>query len=80
MMIDNNIHVLIMIDNNIHVQTEDLSKAEEEQMLAKIDEISFNLHVLETYLNRHRSLVPERYRMLLNRLQQNPRLQVLDKY
>ncbi|XP_011352287.1 dynein regulatory complex subunit 7 [Ooceraea biroi] len=60
-------------------QTEDLSKTEEEQMLAKISEISFNLHVLERYLNRHRDSVPERYKILVDRLQQNPRLQALKK-
>ncbi|XP_024880776.1 dynein regulatory complex subunit 7, partial [Temnothorax curvispinosus] len=61
-------------------QTVDLSKAEEEQMLAKINEISFNMHVLETYLNRHRDVVPQRYRILVDRLRQNPHLQVLQKY
>lgn len=61
-------------------QTEDLSKTEEEQMLTKINEISFNLHVLETYLNRHRDLLPGRYKILVDRLQQNPHLQALKKY
>lgn len=61
------------------MQSVDLSKAEEDQMLAKINELSFNLHVLETYLNRHRDQVPERYRILTDRLQQNPYLQVLQK-
>lgn len=60
-------------------QSVDLSKAEEEQMLAKINEISFNMHVLETYLNRHRDVVPQRYRTLLERLRQNPYLQLLQK-
>lgn len=49
-------------------------------MLTKINEISFNLHVLETYLNRHRDLLPGRYKILVDRLQQNPHLQALKKY
>ncbi|KMQ90893.1 coiled-coil domain-containing protein lobo-like protein [Lasius niger] len=60
-------------------QSVDLPKTEEDQMLAKINEISFNVHVLETYLNRHRDLVPKRYKILVDRLQQNPYLQVLQK-
>lgn len=70
----------IIIINNIYMQSVDLSKTEEEQILAKINEISFNVHVLETYLNRHRDVVPQRYRILVDRLQQNPHLQVLQKY
>jgi len=66
--------------NNIYVQSVDLSKAEEEQILAKINEISFNIHVLETYLNRHRDVVPQKYRVLVDRLRENPHLQVLQKY
>ncbi|XP_018394490.1 PREDICTED: dynein regulatory complex subunit 7 isoform X2 [Cyphomyrmex costatus] len=62
------------------MQTVDLSKTEEEQMLAKINEISFNIHVLETYLNWHRDVVPQRYRILVDRLRQNPHLQVLQKH
>lgn len=62
------------------MQSVDLSKTDEEQILAKINEISFNVHVLETYLNRHRDVVPQRYRILVDRLQQNPHLQVLQKY
>ncbi|XP_025988502.2 dynein regulatory complex subunit 7 [Solenopsis invicta] len=61
-------------------QSVELSKAEEEQMMTKINETSFNMHVLETYLNRHRDVVPQRYRTLLNRLQQNSHLQILQKY
>ncbi|XP_070159520.1 dynein regulatory complex subunit 7 [Polyergus mexicanus] len=60
-------------------QSVDLPKAEEDQMLAKINEISFNLHVLETYLNWHRDQAPRRYRILTDRLRQNPHLQVLQK-
>ncbi|XP_011641883.1 dynein regulatory complex subunit 7-like [Pogonomyrmex barbatus] len=60
-------------------QSVDLPKAEEEQILAKINEISFNMHVLETYLNRYRDSVQQRYRILIDRLQQNPHLQVLQK-
>lgn len=73
------VEVIIQIVNNIYIQTEDLSKAEEEQILAKIDEMSLNVQMLEEYLNRHRNVAPERYKMLLNRLQQNPRLEILDK-
>ncbi|CAL1679691.1 unnamed protein product [Lasius platythorax] len=60
-------------------QSVDLPKTEEDQMLAKINEISFNVHVLETYLNRHRDLVPKRYKILVDRLRQNPYLQILQK-
>ncbi|XP_072742511.1 dynein regulatory complex subunit 7 [Anoplolepis gracilipes] len=60
-------------------QTADLPKAEEDQILAKINEISFNLHVLETYLNRHRDQIPQRYRILTDRLRQSPHLRVLQK-
>lgn len=70
----------IIIINNICMQTVDLSKTKEEQMLAKINEISFNMHVLETYLNWHRDVVPQRYRVLVDRLRRNPHLQVLQKH
>ncbi|KYN37462.1 hypothetical protein ALC56_08175 [Trachymyrmex septentrionalis] len=62
------------------MQTEDLSETEKDEMLAKINEISFNMHVLETYLNWYRDIVPQRYRILADRLQQNPHLQVLQKH
>ncbi|KYN17744.1 hypothetical protein ALC57_09957, partial [Trachymyrmex cornetzi] len=61
-------------------QTVDLSKTKKEEMLAKINEISFNMHVLETYLNWHRGVVPQRYRVLVDRLRRNPHLQVLQKH
>ncbi|XP_067217266.1 dynein regulatory complex subunit 7 [Linepithema humile] len=60
-------------------QSEDLSKTEEEQMLAKINEMNFDIHVLETYLNRHRDMVSKKYRLLFDRLQQHSQLQVLQK-
>lgn len=59
------------------MQSVDLPKTEEDQILAKINEINFNVYVLETYLNWHRDQVPQRYRILVDRLRQNPRLQVL---
>ncbi|KAL0118701.1 hypothetical protein PUN28_009396 [Cardiocondyla obscurior] len=62
------------------MQTVDLSKAEEEQMLAKMNDISFNMHVLETYLNRHKNVVSQKYRALMDRLKENPHLQVLQKH
>ncbi|KAG5309089.1 DRC7 protein, partial [Pseudoatta argentina] len=61
-------------------QTVDLSQTEKEEILAKINEISFNMEMLETYLNWHRNVVPQRYRVLVNRLLRNPHLQILQKY
>ncbi|XP_011050892.1 PREDICTED: coiled-coil domain-containing protein lobo homolog [Acromyrmex echinatior] len=61
-------------------QTVDLSQMEKEEILAKINEISFNMDMLETYLNWHRNVVPQRYRVLIDRLLRNPHLQILQKY
>ncbi|XP_012057467.1 PREDICTED: coiled-coil domain-containing protein lobo homolog [Atta cephalotes] len=61
-------------------QTVDLPKTKKEEMLAKVNEISFNMHVLETYLNWHRTVVPQRYKVLVDRLQRNPHLQALQKH
>ncbi|XP_076164914.1 dynein regulatory complex subunit 7 [Ptiloglossa arizonensis] len=58
-------------------QNEDLTREEEEEILQKMNEIKFILLTLESRLNRHRDLVPTRYRMLVNRLQENPYLMVL---
>ncbi|KAH0945001.1 hypothetical protein HN011_003354 [Eciton burchellii] len=52
--------------------TETLTKAEEEQLLAKINEISFIVHVLEAYLARHRELVPKKYKALVEKLEHYP--------
>lgn len=59
------------------MQNEDLTREEEEEILQKMNEIKFILLTLESRLNRHRDLVPTRYRMLVNRLQENPYLMVL---
>ncbi|XP_032674658.1 dynein regulatory complex subunit 7-like [Odontomachus brunneus] len=59
-------------------QISELSKEEEEQILIKINEIGFDLYLLETYLNRHKDSTSTRYRILVDRLQENPHLQSLD--
>lgn len=61
-------------------QSVDLSKVEEENILAKINEITFDIDVLEMYLNRHREVVSQKYRAMIDRLLKNPHLQVLHKY
>ncbi|XP_054011422.1 dynein regulatory complex subunit 7-like [Hylaeus anthracinus] len=60
-------------------QSEDLTHEEEEKILEKMNEINFMLITLETRLNRHRDLVPKRYRQLVNHLQQSPYLASLQK-
>lgn len=62
------------------MQSVDLSKVEEENILAKINEITFDIDVLEMYLNRHREVVSQKYRAMIDRLLKNPHLQVLHKY
>nr|XP_012139129.1 PREDICTED: dynein regulatory complex subunit 7 isoform X1 [Megachile rotundata] len=59
------------------VQNEDLSHEEEAEILEKMDEVNFILQTLETRLDRHRDLVPVRYKMLMDYLQQTPHLTVL---
>lgn len=59
------------------LQEEDLTREEEEKILEKINEISFYLQTLENRLNRHRDLVPIKYKMLMNNLQQNPHLAII---
>ncbi|CAK9808607.1 Dynein regulatory complex subunit 7 [Anthophora plagiata] len=58
-------------------QSEDLTREEEEQIFNKMNEINFYLQTLETRLNRHRELVPKRYKMLMEHLQQSPYLSML---
>lgn len=59
------------------LQEGDLTREEEDEILEKINELNFYLQTLETRLDRHRDLVPIRYKMLLHHLQQNPHLTVL---
>ncbi|XP_025156088.1 dynein regulatory complex subunit 7, partial [Harpegnathos saltator] len=59
-------------------QTTELPKTEEERILAKINEVGFDLYLLETYLNRHRESTSSRYRVLVGHLQENPHIQSLD--
>ncbi|XP_012275653.1 dynein regulatory complex subunit 7 isoform X2 [Orussus abietinus] len=59
------------------VQAEGLTREEEERILNETNEMNFYLHTLEVRLNRHRDLVPERYRMMLNMLREDGRLSVL---
>lgn len=54
-----------------------MTRDEEEKILGEMDEINFMLQTLETRLERHRSLVPIRFKMLVNHLEQNPYLVVL---
>ncbi|XP_043511887.1 dynein regulatory complex subunit 7 [Frieseomelitta varia] len=58
-------------------QDGDVTREEEENLLEKINEINFHLQMLETRLNRHRDLVPIRYEMLMDHLQQSPHLAIL---
>ncbi|XP_043255120.1 dynein regulatory complex subunit 7-like [Colletes gigas] len=58
-------------------QSENLTREEEEKILEEMNEINFILITLETRLNRHRDLVPVRYRMLVNHLQRSPHLALL---
>ncbi|XP_014610461.1 PREDICTED: dynein regulatory complex subunit 7 isoform X2 [Polistes canadensis] len=60
-------------------QNEDLTREEEDELLAKTNEINFNLHLLEMKLDRHKNLVPLRYKMLVEFLQQDERLSILNK-
>ncbi|KAI4477018.1 hypothetical protein M0802_014792, partial [Mischocyttarus mexicanus] len=60
-------------------QNEDLTREEEDELLAKTNEITFNLHLLDMKLDRHKILVPLRYKMLVEFLQQDERLSVLNK-
>lgn len=59
------------------LQDGDVTREEEENLLEKINEINFHLQMLETRLNRHRNLVPIRYEMLMDHLQQSPHLAIL---
>lgn len=60
-------------------QGEDLSREEEDEILDKMNEINFNLHTLEIRLNRHKELVPKRYKALLANLEKHQQLSVLQK-
>ncbi|KZC06212.1 Coiled-coil domain-containing protein lobo like protein [Dufourea novaeangliae] len=55
-------------------QANELTREEEEQILEQMNEINFNMMTLETRLNRHKNLVPARYKMLVNHLEQNSHL------
>lgn len=60
------------------MQIAELPKAEEEEILAKINEVGFDVYLLETYLNQHRESTSMRYRVLVDRLHENPHLRSLD--
>lgn len=62
------------------IQNEDLTREEEENILEEMNEINFHLQTLETRLERHRNLVPIRFKILAERLSQHPRLLVLQTY
>ncbi|KOC64733.1 Coiled-coil domain-containing protein lobo like protein [Habropoda laboriosa] len=69
-------HELVKVQAGL-TQSEDLTREEEEQVFNKMNEINFYLQTLETRLNRHRELVPKRYKMLMEHLQRSPYLSVL---
>ncbi|XP_076284275.1 dynein regulatory complex subunit 7 isoform X2 [Lasioglossum baleicum] len=58
-------------------QGEEFTHEEEEEMLEEMNKINFDMITLETQLNRHRYLVPDKYKMLFNHLEQSPHLAVL---
>ncbi|XP_047369300.1 dynein regulatory complex subunit 7-like isoform X1 [Vespa velutina] len=60
-------------------QNEDLTREEEEEFIAKSNEITFNLQLLDIKLERHKNLVPIRYKMLVELLQEDERLSSLYK-
>ncbi|KAL2720671.1 dynein regulatory complex subunit 7-like isoform X1 [Vespula squamosa] len=60
-------------------QNEDLIREEEEELVAKTNEITFNLQLLDMKLDRHKNLVPVRYKMLVELLQEDERLACLYK-
>ncbi|XP_032455777.1 dynein regulatory complex subunit 7 [Nasonia vitripennis] len=62
---------------SILTRTESLSKEDKEQLLENANEMNLKLRALELRLNRHRELVPPRYRNLLEVLQQNRRISIL---
>ncbi|XP_076666325.1 dynein regulatory complex subunit 7-like isoform X2 [Andrena cerasifolii] len=55
-------------------QSVGMTRDEEEKILEEMDRINFMLQTYETRLERHRSLVPVRFKMLVNHLERNPYL------
>ncbi|XP_011504670.1 PREDICTED: coiled-coil domain-containing protein lobo homolog [Ceratosolen solmsi marchali] len=58
-------------------QSEGLTKEEKEDLSKTNNSITLKLHALEVRLNRHRELIPIRYRKLLEFLQNDNRLSIL---
>nr|KAF7389396.1 hypothetical protein H0235_017880 [Vespula pensylvanica] len=58
-------------------QNEDLTREEEDELVAKTNEITFNLQLLDMKLDRHKNLVPVRYKMLVELLEEDERLSIL---
>ncbi|XP_033339152.2 dynein regulatory complex subunit 7 [Megalopta genalis] len=58
-------------------QGEELTHEEEEEILDEMNKINFDMITLETQLTRHRNLVPEKYKMLVDHLKQSTHLAIL---
>ncbi|XP_076656636.1 dynein regulatory complex subunit 7 [Halictus rubicundus] len=58
-------------------QGEEFTHEEEEEILEEMNKINFEMITLETQLARHRNLVPDKYKMLLNHLDRSPHLAIL---
>ncbi|XP_033216734.1 dynein regulatory complex subunit 7-like [Belonocnema kinseyi] len=62
------------------IQTDGLQVEEKEKLRIRLNEMNIYLHTLEERLNRHRDLVPERYRQTVNVLREDPRMAILREY
>ncbi|XP_076226388.1 dynein regulatory complex subunit 7 isoform X2 [Nomia melanderi] len=58
-------------------QGKELTREEEEEILEEMNKVNFDMITLETQLNRHRDLVPQKYKMLVDHLEQSSHLAVL---
>ncbi|XP_078033983.1 dynein regulatory complex subunit 7 [Augochlora pura] len=58
-------------------QGEELTHEEEEEILNEMNKINFDMIALETQLTRHKNLVPEKYKMLVDHLKQSTHLAIL---
>ena len=59
------------------LQSEGLTKEEKEQIFEKANKISMILRALDERMNRHRQLVPDRYKKLLENLKHSRRISIL---
>ncbi|XP_024935965.1 dynein regulatory complex subunit 7 isoform X1 [Cephus cinctus] len=58
-------------------KTEGLTREEEERFFMEAEEMNFMLHALNVRLSRYRTLAPDRYEMILQTIEKDPRLAVL---